>query len=486
VRTNRESAPAQSTAALETVSPSAVARIGQYALVSENQYDALHRAQTLAEERKAANVTVAFTGLEDVLGSEYVGPIGIGTLPRPASCGEATVSELQVTEHGATQKGVDTACQDNEQANLKVVFDTGSTNLWMASDLCNSPCKDTGRNWYDHKTSTTYSASEKYLRITFGTANLAGPVATDRFRIGPFTLKDQDFGMIEEAGGSTFSQMPLEGIVGLGFPAMASAGAKGRLPFFDNVIKQGLLEHNEFAFYFSKTLGKDGGNAIFWGGVDKRLYEGDIRMFPVSQPFYWSLDLHGFRLGSEDLSLHQSLLQRQGARGDYDPELRDSIPASTMSKLILDTGTTYFTAAGALYDQLNEKLPSGLCTDTKDYPPLVYTLKDVSGQLYELKIPSTEYMISTSGVHCRLAFMELSVDEKFGPAMLLGEVFMRSYFTVFDRGDGKPENARLGFGRAKHSHEFDTFFSPGSTGILYEETGGPGVGVNGSFLAPKA
>jgi hypothetical protein len=442
-----------------------------YAKVTFHQFEALKSAESLLENARKNGTRVAFTALEDVFGSEYVGPIGIGTRRPAAYCSGKSPSELQVM-----LANNDKACDEfAELTNLKVVFDTGSTNLWMASDLCQSPCRDEGRHWYDHKDSHTYATppSEKYLRIMFGTAALAGPMGTDHFKIGPFTLKDQDFGMIEEASGSTFLQMPLEGIVGLAFPAM-SATKDGRLPFFDNVIKQGLLDHNEFAFYFSKDVDK-GGNAIFWGGVDPRAFDDEIRMFPVSQPFYWAVDLYGFHIGDETLNLNSGLQQRvPDRRNKYSP-----VPPSTMPKLILDTGTTYFTAAGELYDQIRERLPSGNCQDTAKYPPIIYTLRDASGQVYNLSIPSTEYMVSHSGTYCRLAFMELYVNEKYGPAMLLGEVFMRSYFTVYDRGNGDPANARVGFGKAKHSSELTSMFNPGNSGILAEAESGA------NFLSPK-
>merc|ERR1712146_230318 len=64
---------------------------------------------------------------------------------------------------------------------------------------------------------------------------------------------------------------------------------------------------------------------------------------------------------------------------------------------------------------------------------------------YELSISQSDYMVSTDDNDCELGFMQIGVSEKYGPAMLLGELFMRKYFTVFDRGDGSDESARIGF-----------------------------------------
>merc|ERR1719420_1085940 len=89
----------------------------------------------------------------------------------------------------------------------------------------------------------------------------------------------------------------------------------GVIPFFDNVIKQKLLKKNVFSFYLSDAappasslLAKDDGdevervkgtNAILWGGIDERLYEGELLWFPVTQAHYWAIDLHEFRVGDE-------------------------------------------------------------------------------------------------------------------------------------------------------------------------------------------
>jgi len=70
-------------------------------------------------------------------------------------------------------------------------------------------------------------------------------------------------------------------------------------PFFDNIINQKVLGHNEFGVYFSPN--NPTANAIFWGGVDRRFYQGDIEYFPVKDPYYCSVGLHSFKIGNETL-----------------------------------------------------------------------------------------------------------------------------------------------------------------------------------------
>lgn len=59
-------------------------------------------------------------------------------------------------------------------------------------------------------------------------------------------------------------------------------------------------------------------------------------------------------------------------------------------------------------------------------------------------------MVADEEDSCRPAFMELDINKKtVGPSMILGEVFMRHFFTVFSRGDGNLDQARVGFAHAK-------------------------------------
>merc|ERR1719263_2611334 len=101
-------------------------------------------------------------------------------------------------------------------------------------------------------------------------------------------------------------------------------------------------------------------------------------------------------------------------------------------------------------------IPPASCKSVSDktHPPLRYQLKDAAGEIQEFKIPAEEYMVSDEdGEHCEPAFMKIDIPKKYGPGMILGEVFMRNYFTVFQRGDGTPSEAKVGFARAKKSTE---------------------------------
>ncbi|CAJ1424672.1 unnamed protein product [Effrenium voratum] len=59
------------------------------------------------------------------------------------------------------------------------------------------------------------------------------------------------------------------------------------------------------------------------------------------------------------------------------------------------------------------------------------------------------YMVGDDSNSCLPAFMKLDIKKGYGPAMILGEVFMRHFFTVFSRGNGELSDAKIGFAKAK-------------------------------------
>lgn len=399
---------------------------------------------------------IQYTVLKNLDWTEYVGPIGVGTIK---SCSSLVTYNGNRSDSGVEPQFAGKTCAADAQSKLNVVFDTGSTNLWMASTLCtHGPCTEPGRSRYDPRQSSTYKApsDQRNLDIKFGTAELSGPQGVDDFRIGPFVVKQQTFALIQQEQGTTFRDLPLEGIVGLAFPSMSAHGVR---PFFDTVIQQKVLAKNSFAFYLTdQSIGSSslsesgevgGSNAILWGGLDDRLYTGNLKWFPVTQAHYWAMDLLEFRVGDERYEVttglsSASMVQTSAPLSENATRAKIGAPTG-VDKAIVDTGTTYFTADGDLYDRLVKKLPSAPCSQTTNYPDILYKLKDTDGKAYDLKFSQKDYMVSADGVSCTLGFMRIAIPAEYGPAMILGELFIRKYFSVFDRGDGGDNSAKIGF-----------------------------------------
>jgi hypothetical protein len=288
------------------------------------------------------------------------------------------------------------------------------------------------------------------LDIEFVTAELSGPVGVDDFHIGPFRVKHQKFGMIEEEKGTTFAENNIEGIVGLGFPSLADTAGSA---FFDTVIEQKTLKQNLFSVYMTQDDGATtaslmksvsteadvGQGAIMWGGYDTNLFEGDLQWYPVSDAMYWAVDFDGFYLGNKKMVVKESSFlsgsaaHRSGAYG----------------RIIFDTGTTLYAADQDLLNTLQEELPPASCEEVTKYPKMTVKFTGAGGEKSDLVLGPEDYMVQTSSGDCHLGFMHSPPTPGYGPSMTFGELFIEKYFTVFDRGDGSDMGAKVGFARAK-------------------------------------
>lgn len=366
------------------------------------------------------------SALRDLFASEYLGVLGVGT-----------------TASGISQE-------------LQTIFDTGSGELWVASDLCKrSPCDIPGRRQFDHFRSTSFKFSEKRLKLitTFGSGQLTGPMGVDDVRVGPLTVKGQVIGLIEEEIGQAFVALPLEGIAGLGLPGIT---LEPGMSFVENLVKANAaakhrLARLQFAFYLHKDLAR--GGSILWGGHDARLYEGPLQWFPVlPENMYWAMDLVSLHVGNVSFDFAQSTRRSRGA--------------SAAPRLIVDSGTTFFTATGAVLAAVMSQARPAPCNQIAGFPRLVYTVRDVHGSQRELVIDPEDYMVDDTANEgeCMPGFVDLGVI-KDRPAMILGELFMRRYFTVFSLdGPGHREAAPavlrpfIGLARTRFDHAADAFF----------------------------
>ena len=63
------------------------------------------------------------------------------------------------------------------------------------------------------------------------------------------TVKNQGFGEALKQPGKTFVNAKFDGILGMGWPAIAVGGVT---PVFQNMIAQSLVDHSEFSFYLDR------------------------------------------------------------------------------------------------------------------------------------------------------------------------------------------------------------------------------------------
>ncbi|KAJ5239489.1 hypothetical protein N7468_004108 [Penicillium chermesinum] len=291
---------------------------------------------------------------------------------------------------------------------FKVVLDTGSSNLWVPSSECTSiACFLHSK--YDSSSSSTYQKNGSEFAIKYGSGSLSGFVSRDTLSIGDLTIKNQDFAEATSEPGLAFAFGRFDGILGLAYDTISV-----------NKIK--LLDEPVFAFYLGNA-DKEGDNSeATFGGVDKSHYTGELVKIPLRRKAYWEVDLDSITFGTETASLDNT-------------------------GVILDTGTSLIALPSTLSELLNKEIGatkgftgqySVECEKRDSLPDLTFTL---SG--HNFTIGPYDYILEVQG-SCISSFMGMDFPEPMGPLAILGDAFLRSWYSVYDLG-----NSEVGLAKAK-------------------------------------
>lgn len=290
---------------------------------------------------------------------------------------------------------------------FNVIFDTGSANLWIPSSKC-SGCGSHPK--FDSSKSSSYKANGTKFNIMYGSGPVSGFFDEDSVTVGTVTVKDQLFAEVTDVSGLglAYSVGKFDGILGLAFPSISVDSAP---TVFGDMVKQGLVSDSVFAFYLSKTSGSDGELSI--GGIDSTKYTGSLTYIPLSSETYWEVPLSSMTIGGSKVT--------------------------TATKAVLDTGTSILagpsaevkkiaTSVGAKASWLNPKEYTIDCSKISSLPDITVEL---GGNKFTLS--GADYVIN-AGVMCLFGMTGIDIPAPRGPLWIMGDVFLRKYYTVFDWG----------------------------------------------------
>jgi len=326
----------------------------------------------------------------DYMDAQYYGPVSIGTPPQ----------------------------------DFNVVFDTGSSNLWVPSKSCarsNIACQS--HNKYDSSASSTYVKNGTTFAIQYGSGSLSGFTSQDTVTLGSVAVPNVLFAEAVKEPGVSFVAAKFDGILGFGYPEIS---VNGMPPFFQAALASGAIAQPQFAFSLAKNASSgESGGELTLGGVDHTKYSGDFTYTPITIKGYWQFDVDAVTVDGDAF-------------------------AST-TKAIADTGTSLLAIPSDEVKKLVAQIP-GLrknvageyiadCSKIPEMPTLSFT---INGKDFPLTGDDYVLQITQEGVtQCLLGIMGIDVPPPRGPLWILGDVFLRKYYTVFDYG-----NNQIGFATA--------------------------------------
>ena len=259
----------------------------------------------------------------------------------------------------------------------------------------------------------------------------------DTLTIGGLTLPEVTFVEATSEPGVTFAMTKFDGILGMGFGAIAVDGVP---PIYEQLYKSGQLAQPLFAFYLARQAqtgnlndAQQQGGVLMLGGVDRRYYTGELQYVPVTRPAYWQFALDEIRLGG------QKVVSGTSAIADTGTSLLVG-PKEEVTKLIQSLGLEEPppSAGDALGMPSQVNIP---CEKAASLPTLSFV---INGNTYDLAGPQYVLQFTMLGkTQCTIGIMAMDVPPPAGPLWILGDVFLSQYFTVFDFGQ-----KRLGFAKA--------------------------------------
>ncbi|ETN77166.1 hypothetical protein RB195_015627 [Necator americanus] len=310
-----------------------------------------------------------------------------------------------------------------------LVLDTGSSNLWVIDAACKTaacngePNSGYTKHKFDTTKSSTFTKETRTFSIQYGSGSCNGYLGTDTISFGGLTIKTQEFGVATHLA-AVFGYQPVDGILGLGWPALAVDSV---VPPMQNLLST--LDQPLFTVWMDRKLTiSNGGNAglITYGAIDTKNCQSQINYVPLSAETYWQFPIQGFSIGSYSESKKEQVISDTGTSWI-------GAPTTAVNAVVKQTG--------AKYDSLNE-LYTVDCSTMKTQPDLIFTINGVT-----YNVPSVEYVLDLGlgNGKCALTFFAMG-SGSFGPAWILGDTWIRTYCNIYDIGQ-----KRIGFAKANHS-----------------------------------
>jgi len=294
-----------------------------------------------------------------------------------------------------------------------VIFDTGSSNVWVPGKACGFlTCWTHPR--YNEAKSKTYEKDGREYKVQYGSGPVEGVFSKDTVTVGNIDVKGQLFAEVSKVSfgplNIAFAAGKFDGLLGLGFKSISQY----QIPTpFEAMIDQKLIDEPVFAFYLQQDASQQG--ELLFGGVDKSHYTGEFVDVPLTSETYWEVSLDAMAFGGKPV-------------------------ISSAQKAIIDSGTSLLAGpteqVAALAKQVGAKSVLGKeyvvdCSKISALPDLKVTLGG-----HEFTLTSKDYVLQVSS-QCLFAFTGIEVPPPRGPLWIMGDVFMRKYYCVFDYGNKK-------------------------------------------------
>lgn len=328
---------------------------------------------------------------------------------------------------------------------FEVVFDTGSADMWVPGPNCSKHSANCqGKAAFDSSKSTSFAAvasdAMSQFTIAYGSGKVQGSYGVDTVTLAEdFTVDHQTFAYVDSTDGlkDVYKLAKFDGILGLAFAVLSSnAGVP-------TVMSQ-LADQGKGMFAFHLADDADGELAI--GGYNKERMEGEVNWVNLVNPGYWLVSMDKVTFNGLQTDGEVGGIMDTGTSLIYGP------PSQVESMLNSLNSEWQFSTKLSLYQiSCEADVPDMTFTIAgKDYtvPAEDLVIADESGQYCFFGVARMTYNVQAAGAAALDAHVDLPpaenlaarnlVPEKFkGNTWLVGDSFLRNYYTIYDYNNEK-------------------------------------------------
>ncbi|KAJ1934936.1 hypothetical protein FBU59_005532 [Linderina macrospora] len=306
---------------------------------------------------------------------------------------------------------------------FKLDLDTGSGDVWLAGQECKVCSK---HKKFNPDRSSTHRSEGRKWGISYGDGSFAtGITIRDTVSIGNITVPNQVIGLATNES-KAYQVDTVDGLLGLAYSGVSFI--PGVTTFLDNIHENKVLKDSVFSVYITEKDKEGFAGEYLFGDYDKNKFIGNLTWVPLHQPKFWQVMLDGVSLDVTDVGKE---------------ELDIKSPA------ILDTGTTLIVMSDEQATEFHRGIPSAENSDIYGWILPCNTDQVVPGNL-TFKIGGADFHVPVKNlirepVKGLDGWCFSAVTSGASNFIILGDIFLRSNYVVFDRGQ-----ARVGIAPSKH------------------------------------
>jgi hypothetical protein len=324
---------------------------------------------------------------------------------------------------------------------FNVVYDTGSSNLWVPDSTCDvalSPSCAVQR-LYDNASSATFRRACPLLRcdllLPYGSGTVVGELSEETVTVGGLALPNATFGRVTVEPGplDEWGAPAFDGILGLAYPVIAMPLLSFLPGPMDLMMDRHLLPSDLFSVFLSSVV-NDTSSFVAFGEVDDGSGTPHFTDPLVNVPQdplqaalgYWCTSVLAIKVA-----------------GAAQPGTENVIG-------VIDTGTSLIAGPPAVVNPIIAQVNATPdCSNLPSLPDLAFSMDLGGGAAHDFVLHPDDYTVRLPGAGpggsdlCQVGLFAFDAGEGLLPLWILGDPFIRTFFTVFNRA-----NNTLSFARA--------------------------------------